>query len=536
MTESSLPQPWTGDDYDCGFPVTLIPELSMVAASNAIREKPNWWQKYKDPTIVERWKREIISISGRRGGGYALNDAQVEYIFKELDWYAQRRQDQVDRGVEAPIEEGIDGIRRADGLVPQELKQRLMACVEKLKDIPDHLKDWHPGSNMQVLDLVHPSLFPLIAGRTLVTDKDALPPMDFIGQGKVLEKAPRSGDVDSQYCSEEYQWLPTDFDVGPEGKVKIKSYINNLHPIEHKEMYPVLEEIFEKFLPMFEEVLADMRGFSRKKPRLRVDAYDWYESPSDDLDDDGYDEYYENRVFKPLIIPEFVPREERQKYELTGKPLQVIVKLANIELTPENPKYKGGTWHVEGMANENIVASGIYYYHTENISESRLNFRIQVSEPDYEQSDDRGCGFMYQLANDEPLVQYLDGVNTNPDRCIAFPNIYQHQVQPFELEDPTKPGSRCILVYFLIDPERPVLSTTRVPPQQKDWALPQGLLQEVARKMPPEIFAQIDKLVDWPIDLEEAKMHREKLMKERKYFVKSMNETVFERPFSLCEH
>ncbi len=40
----------------------------------------------------------------------------------------------------------------------------------------------------------------------------------------------------------------------------------------------------------------------------------------------------------------------------------VIVKLANIVLTPEKPRYEGGSWHVEGMMNERIVSSGIYYY------------------------------------------------------------------------------------------------------------------------------------------------------------------------------
>ena len=29
--------------------------------------------------------------------------------------------------------------------------------------------------------------------------------------------------------------------------------------------------------------------------------------------------------------------------------IQVIVKLANIHLTPEKPEYDGGTWHVEGQ-------------------------------------------------------------------------------------------------------------------------------------------------------------------------------------------
>ena len=34
--------------------------------------------------------------------------------------------------------------------------------------------------------------------------------------------------------------------------------------------------------------------------------------------------------------------------------LQIIVKLANIYLTPEKPDYEGGTWHVEGQANESM--------------------------------------------------------------------------------------------------------------------------------------------------------------------------------------
>lgn len=36
---------------------------------------------------------------------------------------------------------------------------------------------------------------------------------------------------------------------------------------------------------------------------------------------------------------------------LRGRTLQVIVKLADIVLTPEKPEYPGGKWHVEGMVN-----------------------------------------------------------------------------------------------------------------------------------------------------------------------------------------
>ncbi|KAG0219175.1 hypothetical protein B0O80DRAFT_533492 [Mortierella sp. GBAus27b] len=556
--QQGLPHPWAGDDPESGFPVTLLTELCMVAALSAIREKPNWWEKYKDPTISARWKQELIQASAERSQGYQLGETHLEYVFKELEWYAEKRQKQIDDGVEAPIEVGIDGTRRSDGLIPPELKGRLMTCVEKLKNVPDHLKDWHPWSKNQVLDLVHPSLFPFIAGRSKVTDEPAIPSLECMGQGKVMDKPPSGrDDVEPRFFSKKFQWLPTDFKVNADGKVKIQSYINNLHPEEHKDMYPVLEEIFEKFLPMFEDVLGEVREIEDKKHRLDADPYDWYERPNEDRDNDGFwDHWYQNRVPKPVVIPDFEPPKEVEKYHLRPTPelseysvasgsssstpptktLQVIVKLANIELTPENPKYTGGSWHVEGMANENIVASGIYYYHTENITESRLNFRIQVKEPGYEQSDDRGVSIMYGLGDQEALNQNLGGIVTKQDRCIAFPNIYQHQVQPFELEDPTKAGSRSILVFFLVDPETPILSTTHVPPQQKDWDTPRGVMLAALEKLPPELVMKIHQLVDWPIGLEEAKEHRLELMKERKYFVKTMNEEMFERPFYLCEH
>lgn len=170
---------------------------------------------------------------------------------------------------------------------------------------------------------------------------------------------------------------------------------------------------------------------------------------------------------------------------------------------------------------------------TENITESRLNFRIHVREPDLDQSDDEAYDILYGLEEDGPSIQYLDGIDIKQDRCIAFPNIYQHQVQPFELADPTKPGSRNILVFFLVDPELPILSTTHVPPQQKEWDTPKGMMLTVMERLPPELVVEIDRMVDWPIKLEEAKTHREELMEERKDFVEVMNDEMFERPFTM---
>jgi hypothetical protein len=40
----------------------------------------------------------------------------------------------------------------------------------------------------------------------------------------------------------------------------------------------------------------------------------------------------------------------QKSVDLRDMKLQVIVKLANIVLTPDKPTYAGGEWHVEGTA------------------------------------------------------------------------------------------------------------------------------------------------------------------------------------------
>lgn len=51
-----------------------------------------------------------------------------------------------------------DRIWQSDTLISSSLRERLIAGVSKLENVPDSEKDWCPRSNGQVLDLVHPSL------------------------------------------------------------------------------------------------------------------------------------------------------------------------------------------------------------------------------------------------------------------------------------------------------------------------------------------------------------------------------------------
>ncbi len=52
------------------------------------------------------------------------------------------------------------------------------------------------------------------------------------------------------------------------------------------------------------------------------------------------------------------------------------------------------------------------------------------------------------------------------DLLLVFPNFLQHKVSDFTLLDPTQPGTRKILCFFLVNPYERVLSTANVAPQQ----------------------------------------------------------------------
>jgi hypothetical protein len=132
-------------------------------------------------------------------------------------------------------------------------------------------------------------------------------------------------------------------------------------------------------------------------------------------------------------------------------------------------------------------------------------------------------------------VQDIGSVVTKQDRCIVFPNLYQHQVSPFELADPTKPGYRKILVFFLVDPNVKVVSATDVAPQQRSWvrrAMGEAPAASLWRKLPQEI---LDLIVSYSSTMtdEEAKGYRLELMEERTVFVDVVDKERFGQEFNM---
>ncbi len=83
--------------------------------------------------------------------------------------------------------------------------------------------------------------------------------------------------------------------------------------------------------------------------------------------------------FKSQVSYEVDPTTTlREKFRDTG--LQIIVKMASIELTPEKPSFSPGSWHIEGMMNEHIVATALYYLDSHNVTDSHLEFRALASD------------------------------------------------------------------------------------------------------------------------------------------------------------
>jgi len=372
--------------------------------------------------------------------------------------------------------------------------------------------------------------------------------------------APEFETSESKFSSESFQWLPSDFFVDHDGKVTLTSpYINNVHPTKHKELYSVIPEILQRALPMFERVLSDV---IRPLLPMRIatsGSRGWGDEETADCIWDGgipypnssSEEEYEDDPDEWLGKRGFNTPDAREKYDgdleimndqisLKGQTLQVIIKLANIVLTPEKPHYPGGKWHVEGMRNEKIVSSFIYYYDSENISESRLAFRRATSEPYAHEQDDGKCmRVLYDMDRDYTLVQDIGDVATKTHRCIAFPNLYQHQVQPFHLEDPTRSGHRRILVFFLVDPTQRVPSATEVAPQQREWVtevMHSAGANSVFARLPVEILTMISEESDGTMTRLDAEKYREELMAERTVFVGENDEGYFGMEFNMCEH
>jgi hypothetical protein len=148
--------------------------------------------------------------------GADVTEKMMDYVIADLRWKAKSFK-------ESGIVVVYNGhVVKSDNLISKDLKLALRAAVQPLENVPEIHKDYHPGSDNQVLDLVHPSLFPLLYGRSRILEDREIGLEDCInsiGEGTTIPVPDDKETEDQrQYLSYQYnnqpayskrfQWLP----------------------------------------------------------------------------------------------------------------------------------------------------------------------------------------------------------------------------------------------------------------------------------------------------------------------------------------
>ncbi|KAL9937570.1 hypothetical protein V8E36_003979 [Tilletia maclaganii] len=514
-------------------------ELDVLLASVAIREQDDWRSNVLVPEAMAKWKTDVKAHSKQ-----PFSDSMLQYLEDELKYEATRWHDEA-RGIEST---GALGVVRSDRSIDASVLERLRSISNELEGGPE--KDWHPETDNTLLDVVHPSLYPLVDDHTRILEAEnaiSFPKGSrdlgrwFTEVGKVHEgKEENQTDTGAQgfdKVSHAHQWLPAEFEVDESGKVKALSYINNLHPDPSKpagQLYDVIKSVLESFVPLFEASLSEyqLRGF-RKEFRKNNENPTWLdeswdppapeETPIEVLatteDDKNYlttdgdanwdtsaaridrvrAEYWsEHRKWIRIPIEKFEPQDIKP-ISLKSRRLQIVVKLDTVHLDSSKPAYEGDEWHVQGTHREKFCAAGIVYFDQDNTEGSTISLRsaldpalaqgmVSATQQDYD-----GVSEFYGFGPDAETTQQVGTFHTKTGRSLAFVNNLHLQISPCKLADPSKPGFLKTLSFYLVNPLERVISTAQVPPQQYDWM--QGYYSELINSLPPKVPNEIRDMI-----------------------------------------
>ncbi|THU93244.1 hypothetical protein K435DRAFT_197423 [Dendrothele bispora CBS 962.96] len=378
-------------------------------------------------------------------------------------------------GIRTPYLKQKVGVNISDDLVPKSLHEELLRELDLLAI--KEPKDFHPGTLSKVQDLIHPSLYPYLAGYTFVSPEatthiPALQPIPDSSNNPLPNLTPFSpkdstpkmfqtqmvGTTeydDPIILRSRYAWIPTIFSVNSSGTdVRIQSYINGLGPREqYPDLYRLLEEVFLIVLPQLEKTVDESNKFElsetpserrwKERRHLATGGRRLGYSPTV-TDRQGWDkllrkqdrEKRSERKEKLKVNQE--AHNEKMKWlnrengdvlhpSITtssawkGKDLKVIVKAANYILKP-GQEYQG-TWHMEGMPHERIAASAIYYYDTnEFVADKGLSFRkLRDAERDFPSWKEYNHED-FQLCFEKPGTSARD---VTPDEVDHYPSDWE---------------------------------------------------------------------------------------------------------------
>jgi hypothetical protein len=372
----------------------------------------------------------VAQDSGNDTSTIRDTESGVEYVVSNEEWFYISESPHISAVWEKHLRRpSPDGIAFGDGLVEPALIARLNEDFERL--IALEPVDYHPGSGTRVRDLVPPSLYPYIQGKSEIN--------------KVFHHGPalsydRFGRT---YENSKYQWLPTPFHVAEDGSITIRSYINNLDLTRHASTYDDLAALFATALPLIESVVGYVDG-----------TVFWKDDSETEHEGD---------------LPEGISLEARPANvrNLRGRDLLVIPKIVEYRLGAGETHE--GVWHVEGMSHEHIIATCVYVLDRDDaLTGGELRFKRPYTEEEaghlfwnISQSRPRAV----EALVDEGTVP-VGEVATPKGRLVVFPNSHIHKLSALKLADGATEGRRRVIVFWIVDPNAPIPSTAEVPAQQ----------------------------------------------------------------------
>ncbi|MBL9041382.1 MAG: DUF4246 family protein [Myxococcales bacterium] len=323
-----------------------------------------------------------------------------------------------------------DGVSFADGVVDSALIERLRADVQRLIELEP--VDYHPGSGTKVRDLVHPSLYPYIEGRSVLRSpapNREQPSQDRFGR---------------PFESSSYQWLPTPFHVAQDGKVSILSYINNLDRTRHAAAYDDLAALFSTALPLIESVV----GY--------VESTKFWQEECAEIEHEGELPDHVDQTPKPA-----------PPTSLRGREVLVIPKIVEYRLGAGETHE--GVWHVEGMSHEHIIATCVYILdRDESLEGGELRFKRAYTVEEagllFWNIDQCRPSAVEQLIDEGTIP--IGSVATPEGRIIVFPNSHIHKLSQLSVAAGATEGRRRVIVFWIVDPSVTILSTRDVSAQQ----------------------------------------------------------------------
>jgi hypothetical protein len=296
-------------------------ELEMLRLMNSLTDRPGWEELVFDASTMQTWRNEVMAQFP------LISPKAWEWCEAELRDKAQQWQE---TGLIMVLNAG-SGVCKSDTIIPPAVTAEIQDFVTSALNESAGQKNWEPGLNQQVWNLIDPSLYPLTREHTRVLISGGSVPLeqtlDAYGQGEVappLYDNKRDWELDKYLYSLRYQWLPCEVEFcGLAGStdVRITSYINNLHPYEQRPFYRTLEGVISKVIEPWNEILIrlgdvwSLDSVGREPMRIRTFgvAWDnrypqWAEELPTMLDVDRSTEDYQQalaRVKEYLSLPEY---------------------------------------------------------------------------------------------------------------------------------------------------------------------------------------------------------------------------------------